>query len=82
MKIIENNVSELYRIFDLLNKDLFNNALEVPVILIQSKRKRILGTCTVNRIWVNKVDEDDKKYYEISLSAENLNRPVAEIVDL
>lgn len=81
MKIIENNVGELYRIFDLLNKTLFNNALEVPVILIQSKRKRILGTCTVNRIWVNKIDEDDKKYYEISLSAENLNRPVDEIVE-
>ena len=78
--IIENNVGELYRIFDLLNTNLFNKELEVPVILIQSKRRNILGTCSVNRIWANKVSEDKPNYYEIAMSAENLNRSVEEII--
>lgn len=80
MKIIENNVGELYRIFDLLNSNLFNKKLEDPVILIQSKRKTILGTCSVNRIWANKVSEDKPNYYEITMSAENLDRTVEQLV--
>lgn len=81
MKITELNINEIYRVFDLLNEKLFAKKLEVPVILIQSRRKNILGTCSVNRIWTNKNSKKAKKNYEITLSAENLDRPVGEIVE-
>lgn len=80
MNIIENNISELYRVFDLLNINLFKKELETPVILIQSKRKTILGTCSVNRIWANKTSEKKPNYYEITMSAENLDRTIEELV--
>lgn len=70
---------ELYRIFALLNKAFFQDKLEEPFILIQSKKKNILGTCSVNRIWEHKNEEVQKKY-EITITAENLNRPVNSIV--
>lgn len=76
----ELNINELYRIFDLLNKNIFNNKLEKSVILIESTRKNTLGHCTVNRLWANKNIKKGKCYYEISISAEHLNRPVEEIV--
>lgn len=80
MKTKELNINELYRVFDLLNEKLFNKKLEIPVMLIQSRRKNILGTCSVNRIWANKNSKKAKKNYEITLSAENLDRPIEEIV--
>ena len=80
MKTKELNINELYRVFDLLNEKLFNNQLEIPVLLIQSKRRNILGTCSVNRIWTNKNSEKAKKNYEITISAENLDRTIEEIV--
>lgn len=72
-------IKELYKIFGLLNKNLFNDKLEEPVILVQSKRKNILGTCSVNRIWLNKTEEKNTKY-EISISAEHLDRTDEQIV--
>ena len=54
IKTKELNINELYRVFDLLNEKLFNKKLEIPVMLIQSRRKNILGTCSVNRIWASK----------------------------
>ncbi len=80
MRNKELNINELYRVFDLLNEKLFNNQLEIPVLLIQSKRRNILGTCSVNRIWANKNSEKAKKNYEITISAENLDRTIEEIV--
>ena len=80
MKTTELNINELYRVFDLLNEKLFNNQLETPILLIQSKRRNILGTCSVNRIWANKNSEKAKKNYEITISAENLDRSIEEIV--
>lgn len=80
IKTKELNINELYRVFDLLNEKLFDKKLEIPVLLIQSRRKNILGTCSVNRIWASKKVKKAKKNYEITISAENLNRPIEEIV--
>lgn len=80
MKTKDLNINELYRVFDLLNEKLFNNKLENSVLLIQSRRKNILGTCSVNRIWANKNSKKAKSHYEITISAENLDRPIDEIV--
>lgn len=76
----ELNINELYRVFDLLNKGLFDNKLEKSIILIESTRKNIMGHCTVNRLWANKNIKKGKGYYEISISAEHLNRPIEGIV--
>lgn len=80
MKNKELNINELYRVFNLLNEKLFNKKLETPVILVQSSRRNTLGTCSVNRIWANKKSKKAKKNYEITISAENLDRPINEIV--
>jgi hypothetical protein len=74
-------IKELYRLFQLLNKNFFKDKLELPMILIQSKRKNILGTCSVDRIWINKANKKGKlAKYEITISAENLDRSDEEIL--
>jgi len=77
--MIIKTIKELEKIFDELNKHFFNNKLEKPVILVQSKKKNILGTFSCNKVWENKKNKKDQKY-EITLSAENLNRNTKGII--
>jgi len=78
--MITKTILELEKIFNLLNKEFFDDKLIKPFILVQSKKKKnTLGTCSVNPIWEKKDKKDDKRY-EITLSAEYLNRPVEEIL--
>ena len=79
-KNITHTLKELYRIYHELEKSLFDTPLEEPIILIQSNKKKVLGTCSVNKIWENKRDVENQKY-EITVVAENLNRPIDEIVE-
>lgn len=79
--MITKTISELERLFDCLNKEYFENKLVRPVILIQSKtKKNTLGTCSNNPVWVNCKNKEKDKKYEITLSAEYLNRTIEEIV--
>lgn len=79
--MIIKTINELDRIFELLNKEFFENKLIKPIILVQRKvHKNTLGTCSVNPIWLNKKDEEKDKRYEITLSGEYLNRPTPEIL--
>ena len=78
--MIDKTISELYKIFHQLEKCLFEKPLEEPVILIQSTKKKILGTCSVNKVWEKKNDKDANKY-EITIVAESLKRPTEEIVE-
>lgn len=77
--MIVKTIGELYRVFGLLNKSFFKGELEEPIILVQSKRKNILGTCSVNRIWEHR-GKDNKSKFEITISAEHINRTIEEIV--
>lgn len=79
--MITNTIKELYRIFKLFNGSLFEDKLEEPVILIQSAKKtRTLGTCSVDKVWQHKKVEKSQKY-EITISAESLQRPISEIAE-
>lgn len=78
--MIVDTLKELYIIFHKLEESLFQVKLEEPVILIQSTKKKILGTCSVNKVWGNKTDEKKEKY-EITVVAESLKRPTEEIVE-
>ena len=81
--IIGTAIEELYRWFDEMNKIFYDNELPEPIIVIQKGRKTALGTCSVKKIWAP-VDEEEvneeEKLYEITLVANNLNRPINEIV--
>lgn len=82
-------LTELYRVFNLFNSRFFENKLELPVIIVQSSRKRnTLGTCSINKIWIQKEDTESAptlkgteqfSKYEITISAEHLNRPIEDI---
>lgn len=74
-----NTINELHRIFDLINEKSFANKLEKPLIVVQSNKRRTLGTFSVNRLWEHKKANQDKGKFEITLSAEHLNRPIEEI---
>jgi hypothetical protein len=72
-------LDELYRIFEILNKEYYSNKLTYPVITIQkTKRSGNLGWFTLDKVWKNKQSEDNR--YEINLCAEYLNRTLYEIV--
>jgi len=84
MPTLEKTLSELYRLFKLLNKHFYAGELQTPVIVVQSKgkNKNALGWCTTQKIWRDKdEDEGKKEYYEITITAEFLFLPIAEIID-
>jgi phosphopantetheinyl transferase (holo-ACP synthase) len=73
-------LDELYRIFDILNKNYFSNKLLYPMITIQkTKHAGNLGWFTLDKIWENKEATD--KRYEINICAEYLNQDIYTIVD-
>jgi hypothetical protein len=66
------SLEELYRIFDILNKEYFSDKLDQPIITIQkTKRNGNLGWFTLDMVWKDKDSEDRK--YEINICAEYLN---------
>ncbi|MGD2071969.1 MAG: SprT-like domain-containing protein [Candidatus Thorarchaeota archaeon] len=79
--MITKTISELERIFSLLNKEFFENKLIQPMIIVQRKvKKNTLGTCSNDPVWLNRKDEEKDKRFEITLSGEYLNRTNEEIV--
>lgn len=69
MNVIGMALEELYRIFNILNSDKFDGELSEPVITIQKTRGSTLGHFTLNRVWVDKNNEEDEEtsYYEINI---------------
>lgn len=69
MNVIGKALEELYRIFDILNRDKFNGELTEPVITIQKTKGRTLGHFTLDRTWKDKNNEEDEEtsYYEINV---------------
>ena len=69
MNVIGVALEELYRIFDILNRDKFNGELPEPVITIQKTRGRALGHFTLARVWKDKNDTESEEtsYYEINI---------------
>ncbi len=65
----------LEKMFRQLNTDLFNGELEEPIITIQST-PRAYGHVTVGKAWRRK----DENRHELNLGAENLARPIEELV--
>lgn len=74
---LSGTIAELHSIFNKFNTHFFNGKLEIPVIVIQTRTKRTLGTFSVNRPWKIVTEEGNK--FEITLSGEYLHRPTEEI---
>jgi ribosomal protein S27AE len=80
-QMITKTITELERLFALLNKEFFEGKLIQPMLIVQSKvKKNTLGTCSTNPVWLNRKDEEKDKRYEITLSGEYLNRTNEEII--
>lgn len=58
MNVIGIALDELYRIFNILNKDKFDENLPEPVITIQKTKGITLGHFTVDKVW------KDKKFWK------------------
>lgn len=69
-------VGQLEKIYNALNTDLFNGALPVPIITVQSK-PGTYGHCTNSKVWRNK----DTEQYEMNIAAEMLNMEIEEVLD-
>ncbi len=70
-------VKFLETVFDALNKEYFESSLSRPIITIQTSPKAY-GHFTTAEVWRNDVSK--KTYHEINLSAESLNRPIANTI--
>ena len=92
MNIVGNMLKELYRLFDIINREKFNGELHTPVITIQRQKGNLLGHFTINKVWRNKdnivddnaeVDDNDTTaQYEINLNpAHFYERTAAEITE-
>lgn len=72
---------ELYRIFEILNKNYFNNDLPVPMITIQKmSRSNTAGWFVPGKIWKPQDSETEPKY-EINICAETLKADTLFIVE-
>lgn len=65
----------LVKIFKMLNDDLFEGALSIPVITIQSTPKAY-GHITVGKVWT----ADEQERHELNIGAGTLSRPIEETV--
>lgn len=75
MKKLSENIRYLEKVFDLLNERYFENALSRPIITVQSSPKTN-GHFTFEKVWTDNAES----YHEINISAENINRPVQNVV--
>lgn len=77
MNVVGKALDELYRMFDIINKERFDNQLPEPVITIQKTRSDCYGHFSLDKIWRDKnnivdgniaADENDEEsYYEINI---------------
>lgn len=84
MNVIGITLEELYRIFNILNRDKFNGSLAEPVITIQKTRGGTLGHFTLSKVWKDKNDEqsEENAYYEINVDPRWFNsRTPAEVAE-
>ena len=90
MNVIGIALDELYRIFNILNKDKFDENLPEPVITIQKTKGTTLGHFTVDKVWKDKkvletnesATEEPEAYYEINIDPRWFgNRSAEEIVE-
>lgn len=90
MNVIGIALDELYRIFNILNKDKFDENLPEPVITIQKTKGTTLGHFTVDKVWKDKkvletnesTTEEPEAYYEINIDPRWFgNRSAEEIVE-
>lgn len=76
MNVIGIALEELYRIFDVLNRDKFDGELSEPVITIQKTKGATLGHFTLDRTWRDKNNEESEEtsYYEINIDPRWFNK--------
>lgn len=69
MNVVANALDELYRCFNILNRDKFDGTLIEPVITIQAKRGTY-GHFTLDKVWKNVEDNEENgaSFYEINLN--------------
>lgn len=77
MNIIGLALDELYRVFDIMNRDIFDDTLPQPVITLQPTKGKTLGHFTLDKVWRDKnnikddvviTDENDEQsLYEINI---------------
>lgn len=77
-KNLANTINELHRLFDFLNKNLFNGKLPKVILTVQSKGKtNALGWFTVGKVW----EHGERKKHEINISAESLKQGYMTVAD-
>ena len=79
MNVIGKALDEAYRAFDIFNKQYYDGKLPQPVITIQNGRQNNLGWFTLGKVWRN-TEQEDINFYEINITANNLNRPSVNIM--
>ncbi|MBY7009297.1 hypothetical protein FDC58_14830 [Clostridium botulinum] len=73
-------LNELYKAFALINKTYYNNKLPEAAITIQGNgnRTNVMGWCTVNKVWQDTINNEQK--YEIAIIGEYLNRGMFPVI--
>lgn len=73
-------VKYLERLYDYCNDKFFNNELTKPVITIQRDEcNKTNGWWSIGKVWQAKGKDNEDGSHELNLTAQQLNRPVAEI---
>lgn len=69
----------LYKVFNLLNENYYENELNPCIITLQKKRENNYGSFTKPPTWFNKTTNEE--YYEININPLNMNCEPIEIVN-
>lgn len=76
-------IESLEDLFSKFNARFYGGALQMPVIVVNSKGKRpAYGWCTCWKAWSNDENADENEgYYEICITSEYLNREPEEVAE-
>ena len=75
---ISDVIIELYKVFEILNREYFDNSLDEPIITVQEEKPNILGYFITEPLWYNR--GTNEKYYEINLNPIGFNKDSDEII--
>ena len=64
-------IGQIEKMARAINRDYFNNNLEMPIFTVQSSKGKSYGHSTKRKIWIN--EKKNKAQYEINIAAEFLN---------
>lgn len=83
---LDKELSKIESLFSIFNQHFYNNGLNPAIIAVNPRgNKKASGWCSKDKIWKSGItgsDENEKRFYELNICAENLAGSFEEISEI